>query len=720
MAVGPATSWSFSVLWDGATPVEESANIEAAQGVTITRGRGSEADDIQPGVLSTSLWNLDGRYTPDNPLSALYPNVKDGCKTRFSVTRGGVTSFRHRGRLTVGEPVMDGGNPGTSRVDVQSVDMLGQLSGRVMRCDFVERWLNTAETKTVDLFPVEGLNLENIGSGTGTARIIPAQSGVGAYSVVAPDGIDTPSAIQLEVSSNNSWGPIIQADASVPSGSVNAIVVPFRTGARAAAGGGSKYVAMGLNASGSTVWSLRLVDNAGQCDLNLHDGSGSFVSSVYFGFAAVGADAGDDQWFTFVLLNQAGTQFAVLRRAVDDAVISTAAPALDARTTQTLVVGGYLGGRRLPGKQTACTTMQVGPLVLSDESASGAETYLSTQVRTTANARYIDMNLYADFGSTTTGSTDKAIWRKSIAGRTAFEVLTEIARTTGGLAVALKTNDDSLGFYQPDTQRSATVALTVNLAQDADLTGGFEWRKGDSPTRVTATYPGGEVVYDTGITPRVDSSVDTAAWDANGARDVASFVANRSRRLRLTRLVVDLASASNDLWSSVMSLEVGARIRCTIGASGDLPVTQYGYTYVDVCAVGWTEHYGQDYAFWEIDTVPADDPVAGQWGDGTTKLRQRWAAADGAMTVTGGTCVGSTSTGTVIVTTASGPTFTTSAGAYPMDLNWNGEHITVSAPGGSASPQTFTVTARGVNGTVARSHSSGEAVNVALPACWTI
>jgi hypothetical protein len=92
------------------------------------------------------------------------------------------------------------------------------------------------------------------------------------------------------------------------------------------------------------------------------------------------------------------------------------------------------------------------------------------------------------------------------------------------------------------------------------------------------------------------------------------------------------------------------------------------------------------------------------------------------MTVTSGTAVGTTSTGTIVVTTtASNPTWSTTAGDWPQDLDWNGERVTVTAaPAGSSSPQTLTITARGVAPRVARVHSAGEPVDVWTGAGWTI
>jgi hypothetical protein len=107
-----------------------------------------------------------------------------------------------------------------------------------------------------------------------------------------------------------------------------------------------------------------------------------------------------------------------------------------------------------------------------------------------------------------------------------------------------------------------------------------------------------------------------------------------------------------------------------------------------------------------FDTDPADDPVEGYWDDAEFGR----VAMDSGSTITGGTCIGNTGTGTVIITSTS--PLTTTGGEYPMDLDWSGERITISGVGGSTSPQTATVTARGVAPGVARSHVTGDTVNI--------
>ena len=702
MAAGDLQSWFLWCKWDGTNWVDESSYIKGIDDiVTVTRGRATVADDIQTGVLSATLDEVGARHIPDNPLSPLYPLVKDGVPTWFQVRHGGVTYDRHFGALAVGEPSISTNGVATASMPIQSVGLLGELAGRTMRCDFVERWLNTAETNNVDLWPLEGLSLTNIGSANGVGTVVPGPGGAGTAEVTSPDGIMLDSAITLTLAGTR--GPSLNFRVSSSIANTTAIAVPFRTGDRVAAGGAPKVLIRCTDNVGGQLWAVKLVDNAGQTDLNLYDFGDNFMATLYYGFSAIGEDAGDDQWFVFSLQYIGGSQFATLRRASDSEYVYSNTVGMDARQTRGIKVGG-------------ATNMTVGAIAVSPTD----DTYgwlLSPNVLTTTGQRYADMNVYADFASLTSGSRNASIWRKSISGRSAFDVLAEVARTTGSGVVEYQ-NQRALKFLDSDTQRLPDVAVTVDLR--ADSGDDIVWRKGEIPSVVTATYPGGQVTLADSTRVRSDYSVDTCAADDLTAADVAGFFLNQSRRLRITRLVIDLASGTNNLVASVMALEVGQRIRVTLGSTSTDPlVAHFGSTYVDVYAMGWTEVYGENIIRFEIDCAPADDPVEGEFD---SDLRGRFTADPGSMTVTGGTAVGTTSTGTVIVTTTAGsPTVTTDATAYPITFDWNGEQVTVtSAPASSSSPQTLTITARGVAPTVARVHSGGEPFDVAYPATFTL
>jgi hypothetical protein len=134
--------------------------------------------------------------------------------------------------------------------------------------------------------------------------------------------------------------------------------------------------------------------------------------------------------------------------------------------------------------------------------------------------------------------------------------------------------------------------------------------------------------------------------------------------------------------------------------------------------LGVVEEYGEGVARWTIDTAPADDPAEGVFDDDT---RGRFSGVPGTMTVTSGTAVSGTGTGTIVVTTgAGGVPLSNAAGDYPLTLDWSGELVTVTAaPASSTSPQTLTVTARGVAPSIARVHSAGDPIDVAYPATFT-
>lgn len=64
--------------------------------------------------------------------------------------------------------------------------------------------------------------------------------------------------------------------------------------------------------------------------------------------------------------------------------------------------------------------------------------------------------------------------------------------------------------------------------------------------------------------------------------------------------------------------------------------------------------------------------------------------------------------------TVTGTLWTTAAGYFPLDVLIDGEQITLSAISGGASPQTFTISARSVNGVV-KAHSAGAEIHPFTP-----
>ena len=731
MAVGAPSLWSLLVQWDGTTYVDETANLKAGTEVTIERGRGSFADDVQPGVLSGTFDNTGGRYTSDNALSPLYPNLNGDKepRTRFAVTIGGVASDRHRGRATLGEPTWPDGDAAKARVAFQSVGPLGQISRDPLQCDFVERHLWTSRTTSpVDVFPLDETvdasttSLRNIGNGGGTARLVRATTGVGSAASETPEGVDLEASIKLTPSSAQ-VGPVIVATTGIASGSVKGIVIPFRTDDRVPAGGAARVVAQGLDLNGRSLWSLQLVDNAGQTDLNFYDSAGGFLTTMVSAFApGVASAKGDDQWFSLLAqVNVTGLSVTWwVIRCADDVIMGSTGLLLglqaDAAKTASVVLGGFLPTGKAPGKQQQCTAARFGAVAITSAQGATHTGYLEPNALEPVQARYQDVALYTGLTGTVSGTRNRDVRKKALAGRDGLEVLAELARTVGGAVVESRTADDTLVFLDADTQRRATVALEVSIAADVDGSNGWPATRGSAPREATATWTGGRVTYTDASRAGGSKSVDTAAASSSAALDVASSLVNSGRRLRIKSLRLDISGSDSALWPTLATLEVGARIRVQLGTAGSPFVTQWGSTYVDVYAVGWTEHYTYDSAWWEIDTEPADDPP----GAVTNSTSIVACAARGAMTVAPGTLSGTAGLGTIVVTTVTGPTLSTDASDYPRDFNVGGERMTVStAPASSSSPQTLTVTARGVAPSVGKVHVSGEPFDVWFRAAAT-
>ena len=257
---------------------------------------------------------------------------------------------------------------------------------------------------------------------------------------------------------------------------------------------------------------------------------------------------------------------------------------------------------------------------------------------------------------------------------------------------------------------------------------------------------------------------------------VASQLVAQSNQggVRIASLTFDLATSSNDRFADFFAITPGSTVTIT-----GLPATHFGQTSVTGCIEGWTETLSLEgyevtlnLSSIQVRETSFDSDVLG-WGDGNAYLvagitssatTAQIAWSSGALANTAATTVNTTGTGVgntnpVTVASATGivagmnvtgtgvragcqvqqitgtavtldPPLATgiSGGAlsftagfeYPLDLSIGGERVTISIPAGSASPQTVTITARGVGGTVARAHNANEPIEVWTPATFAL
>ncbi|MEU8334792.1 hypothetical protein [Micromonospora tulbaghiae] len=169
--------------------------------------------------------------------------------------------------------------------------------------------------------------------------------------------------------------------------------------------------------------------------------------------------------------------------------------------------------------------------------------------------------------------------------------------------------------------------------------------------------------------------------------------------MREDNVPIDL-TANPDLIDGWLSCRVGSRV---VRVN---PPTQYRPGPLDRIVMGWTETLAPRQWVARFEPEPA----------------QPWdvAVADGPQRVVpiGATLAASataTATTLSLATTGASGLWTTNPASFPLDLDVNGEQVTVSAITGTSSPQTATVAARSVNG-VGKAHPVGAPVTVWRPA----
>jgi hypothetical protein len=253
-------------------------------------------------------------------------------------------------------------------------------------------------------------------------------------------------------------------------------------------------------------------------------------------------------------------------------------------------------------------------------------------------------------------------------------------QSAGHVAPPLEPADDDQGVRNDITvQRTDGASARVTL---------------DTGALSTAAPPNGVGVYDESVTLNLyddDQAEPQAYWRLHlGTVDEARYPVLR----------VDLAAAPS-LIDSVTGIDSGDRI--TIAN----PPAWLPPGLIDLLAQGYTETIGHpvDWDF-EFNCTPASPWTVGVIGDDLLGH----ADTSGSELATG---VNSSALSLSVNTTA-GPRWTTAAADFPFDIRMGGEVMTVSAITGTSNPQTFTISARSVNGIV-KSHLSGTTLALAQP-----
>jgi hypothetical protein len=293
----------------------------------------------------------------------------------------------------------------------------------------------------------------------------------------------------------------------------------------------------------------------------------------------------------------------------------------------------------------------------------------------------------------------------------------DMADTEGGGAVFYFTPDGKARFTSRSFRSPGSPAWTIDCGTDIDgraLTPAFD------DTQIVNEVQGQRATATT--TASTQTADDTGSQGTYGtttssftsyATDDADVLANAQDQLarqsqpayRLGQIPVDLFTSSTaGIIAVFAAMEIGERIRLT-----NLYVAAGPASQVDVLLEGVSLTLDTNTFRALLDTSAADSPAMALYDDATYG---RWSPDAGSMTVSGG--ITNSATTLVVITAGSAPTWSTAAGDYPLTVQIGQEQIRLNnAPGGAASPQTFTGITRGMNGTTAAAHAAGAVVDLA-------
>lgn len=659
------------------------SSLVKGNSLEIHVGRDSAASGIQPGTLDLDLDNSDGRFTPDNPLSTYYPNLVEGKRIRVRVTKSASTYVRFVGRITSLVPDFPM-EPTQSVTHVAAVDLLGDLA-RTKLPTVPEAY---ARTQSVP-FVFYALAESTVSTGFPELRgssdrlvIREVTSGTGTVTAGSDSSLDDGKSYVALTAGKALW----HASPTVSSGVyTGGWFITFMVNVNASSLGTVLVISDGPANTAKNFHTLKFEDTSGTPCLTL------FTSLGSSSYASVPIPV-DDGWH-HVYVDDTGTF------AVDGGSTSTTSQSVPMPTC--LSLGGDID-------------MSVGNLYMVNAAGTfpaANEVLLTTSPGTLTSALALlqTCTRVAGLSGTYAWSTSPSNLAAppQISGRSALDALLDIANSASGVAYHEYSTSATQTVRVLHTADSKPTAVALTIDAEGDLVGGPEVMRdilGVIAEATVTSTAGSVTVRDETVTivGAANASLDTLLVDTNDQYAVATalIAAGRDQKLRVSRLTVDLANATNDRYAAFFAVTPNERLRLT-----GLPSTYFGVTYMDGYIEGWTERPSVDGYEVTFDLSPADAPPEAYFDDSTYG---RFGWGDGVCTASSLT----SSATSVTLTWTGSATLSTSAGDYPMDIEIAGERCTItSAPAGGTSPRTVTIT-RGVAPTVARAHTAGDAVEV--------
>lgn len=659
----------------------------------ITKGKLNQAASADASrLVGITLDNNDGRFSPDNVMSPLWPYIVPNVPVQLSITGFGDPLVAPYERITT---FVDGWSiqPNAGLVDViVPINGSGRLKRIVKNNKPTRSTMYRLITRTAPTFywPMEGgstvatsasyvAGVPNLSvlAGTPTFGAAGGDGSVAAVALTTTQGLG----VGLRSSVSTSMRLAFAVKATEPTGGTVLPIVSWTTTT-------GLYFDVAL-------------DNTG---LIYVDGSISIVGGGPN--ASLPADFYDGKFhLVFVDLAESGgnvtgtlTVGGVFHN-MGILVIGTTLGALASIRVNPQAVYGT-GGVAMSVCHLAAWTPYVSAVTLDAGAAIG-------YAAETPSARLIRFAGELGIAVTTSGTSTQLMGPQPY--DTPGNIIQQIPDTDGGL---LHDGGPSgnLDFAPLSTRYNATPALTLyyggsqlgdGLGGSRDDVGLYNDTVASRPGGISAESIDAASILAVGendraltANPYLDTQLNAiASWSTH----VGSFPATR-----FPVVSIDLRR-SPELAQTILATDLpGSRI-----VIKGLPAKWYGYNDVDLFVEGLTETI--DAVTWRIDLVcSAGGPYqVAQLGSATNSH------LDPANCVlAGGGWNGSAASFTT--TTTGGPLLSTNAGDYPVDFNLAGQRVTVSSVTGASNPQTVNVSAASVNGVV-KNHPAGEAVSLWQP-----
>lgn len=680
-----------------------------AQIIPMSKGRSDESSATTAGTLTFQLDNYDGRYTPGNPMSPIWPHVDRGTPCRLKIP--GVTAPRFIGQIeevalswpwgdiSAPDPAV---YPGESRVDITVAGVLRRLNrSKTARQSTLRHALNRL-TGVVAWWTFEDdSGAGQIASGLPDGRPMRIS---GDYSAGQTDPLlpGAASVVTIGSGQNSYMAGVIPRIPQVP-GVTWTVTRLFRIDTPATDPASTRLMAVDTNGRVAT-WRLSIND------------TGLFISGRDIDDAAVVSTsiAASSWWW--------GNWDQLILDVTDDGANVDWQVILRSGSGLSVISNTFVGDTGVPYSfRNSCIGPPSGISLSHLVVTSGASlpifspSQLSAWAGETAAHRFwrlcneegVPVVIVGDTTMATSTLGDPAFSEPlgPQGLRTFVELLNECVDVDHGILYELP-DKLGLGYRCHRTMQNQAAQLALDAAvndvanpfspviDDQRIRNDVEVRRpGGSSVRLTTDPPPKPLdLYDAEIELNVPSD-----GHLSGHASWLLWVGGHYRRVRYPSVTVAL-DINDALLTPWVGLELGDRVTVT-----NLPPQHQ--TAIDVIVESYAERIGP--AVWraELTCSAADIWEVGIRNDNARGKRD----TDGSEL---GQAIDTDDTLWSVATTKGRP-WTTSSSEAPFDWWVGGERVTVTAVAGASSPQLVTVT-RSVNGVV-KSHPAGTKIRLWRP-----